>query len=137
MIDEHWPIDTLLCYREAKKKAGKREREREKRGGEKSRELISGCIGALLLLWFADKLRGLNTAVRERGWDTVAGKGDRGKRNKKIGLHRNLQRCKWSILDVRAVGRIRRVNSKNGIYGTADFGARPMPLFSPLVILSI
>jgi len=66
MIDERRPIDTPLCYREAKiaakrerEKRGEREKERERKRernrmrrenrGE-SRELIPGCIEALLSL---------------------------------------------------------------------------------------
>lgn len=119
MIDERRPIDTPLCYREVKKSRGREnEREREKvrvresvcEMGERgeSRELIPGCIEALLSLWFADKLHGLNTAARVRpGCGGVKeGQRDRGEWDKKNRSTRNLQCCKWSILDVPAASRI-------------------------------
>lgn len=118
MIDERRPIGTPLCYREVKKSREGRTREKERKwewesvweGRERgeSRELIPGCIEALLSLWFADKLHGLNTAARVRpGCGGVKGRQrDRGEWDKKNRSTRNLQCCKWSILDVPAASRI-------------------------------
>jgi len=87
MIDERRPIDTPLCYREDKKSREERTRERRGSGGE-SRELIPGCIEALLSLWFADKLHGLNTArVRPVCGSIKERQRDRGEWNKKKSVY--------------------------------------------------
>lgn len=69
-------------------------REKEREAGKESRELIPGCIEPLLLLWFTDKLRGLNIAVNAVG-NAVEKERERERENgitdnewKKIALHR-------------------------------------------------
>lgn len=135
MIDERRPIDTPLCYREDKKSREERTREKERRGsGGESHELIPGCIEALLSLWFADKLHGLNTAARVRPV-AVAQKRDSeigASGIKKIGLHRIYSAANGAFWMYRQPAES-RVNPENGIYRTTDFRARPALLFfSPL-----
>lgn len=100
--------------------------------GRESRELIPGCIEALLSLWFTDKLHGLNTAARVR---PICGgvqerQQDRGEWNKKkISLHRIYSAANGAFWMYRRPAEL-RVNPENRIYRTTDFGARPALLFS-------